>query len=461
YAPILPKHIYEGTDIINNPHNWDNPIGTGPFILDEWVRGSYIKLARNPDYWQKDKPYLDEVIFSIIPDESTRLLAFENKELDYIAWDLPLEELERLNNTEGINVVDCSAFGSQHQILFNLQNEYLSNKDVRHAIAYALDKELINELVTEGFYTVATGPVPYSSWAYNPNVNKYEYNKTLSEALLDEAGYPKDSEGNRFDLEVIVGPTGQGSGIKEAEIMRSMLEEVGINLDIRIYDEATTANIVNIEHTFDMYIIAGLSTAPDPNMISGYLHSSRIFLENPIPGLWNLMVYNNSRIDELFDTGLSETDFETRKEIYWELQEIIVDDLPCIWLIAESGPHFYWEDYVGVPAGPYGGARERLDDVWWTGGVDVSRELILEAISDAEQEIAAAAEEDYDVSAATAKLDEAKAAYEAYEYIDAQTFITEAIELLTPPPARTPIELYAAAVAVLIAVAVFVWYKRK
>jgi len=433
YVGIMPKHIYEGTDIINNPHNWEDPVGTGPFLLDEWVKGSHIKLVRNPNYWRKGKPYLDSVIFKIIPDTSSRLLAFENHEIDYVPLMIPNTELKRLNATEGINVVSCGAFGSMHTIQNNLENEYLSDIRVRKAIAYAIDKDQFNELVLDDLFKVATGPLPSTSWAYNPDVEKYEQDIELANSLLDDAGFPRGTDGNRFSLRMIIGTTGRDKGVPEMEIMRSQLSEVGIDLQLEVYDEATTTQMVSMEQDFDMYLIAGLSTAPDPNMISGYLHSNRILKDDPIPGLYNVMNYNNSRVDELFELGKVETDTETRKEIYGELQEIVVDELPCYYLIEDQYFHFYWEDYVGIPAGPYGGARERLDSAWWTGGSESSPEEIAEIIADVEAQLEELAAEDYDVTAATAKLEEAKEALENGDYADAETFASEVLDLAEAP----------------------------
>jgi hypothetical protein len=125
------------------------------------------------------------------------------------------------------------------------------------------------------------------------------------------------------------------------------------------------------------------------------------------------MNYNNSRIDELFDTGKIETDVDKRKEIYGELQEIIVDELPFYYLIEDQYFHFYWEYYVGIPAGPYGGARERLENVWWTGGSEHSPEEIADMLAEIEAELNDLADEGYDITAATAKLEEAKEALDS------------------------------------------------
>src|SRR5699024_7233835 len=96
FAPIMPKHVYAGTDYANNPANQD-PIGTGPFKLEEWKRGSYIKLIRNDDYWKPEQPYLDEIIFHVVPDSASRAVAFENGRVDALyGGDVDNVDIERL-----------------------------------------------------------------------------------------------------------------------------------------------------------------------------------------------------------------------------------------------------------------------------------------------------------------------------------------------------------------------------
>ena len=80
-SPIFPKHIYDGSNPTANPHNLA-PIGTGPFVLKEWNRGSHMILERNPEYWDAGKPYLDRIIVNFIPDASARAIAFETGEVD-------------------------------------------------------------------------------------------------------------------------------------------------------------------------------------------------------------------------------------------------------------------------------------------------------------------------------------------------------------------------------------------
>lgn len=134
---ILPKHLYEGTDLKKNPYN-NKPIGTGPFMFKEWVKGSHIELVRNENYFargKENKPYIDRLVFQIIPDSSARILALKKGEIDFIpATFVPLEEIAELRKDRNI-IVDNRGGGSEgiRFLLFNLRHPTLSNKLVRQA----------------------------------------------------------------------------------------------------------------------------------------------------------------------------------------------------------------------------------------------------------------------------------------------------------------------------------------
>nr|WED70254.1 ABC transporter substrate-binding protein [Pectobacterium colocasium] len=110
-APIVPKHLYEGTDILSNPHN-TAPIGTGPFVFKEWVRGSHILYERNPNYWDSPKPYVDKLVVKIIPDAATRTIALETGALDLGSDSpVPLSEIERIKKNPKLGI-ETAGYGS-------------------------------------------------------------------------------------------------------------------------------------------------------------------------------------------------------------------------------------------------------------------------------------------------------------------------------------------------------------
>ena len=138
---VLPRHVYEGTNILSNPAN-QKPIGTGAFRFKTWQQGQYIELERNPDYWDTGKPYLDRVIFRVIPDAGARVAAFESQEVDYAPFDaVAFSDVERLKKLPfiGVGTSGYSWESAYTFVEFNLRNPILANPKVRHAIAQAIN----------------------------------------------------------------------------------------------------------------------------------------------------------------------------------------------------------------------------------------------------------------------------------------------------------------------------------
>lgn len=148
-APIVPKHLYEGTNILSNPHN-TAPIGTGPFVFKEWVRGSHILYERNPNYWDTPKPYVDKLVVKIIPDAATRTIALETGALDLGSDSpVPLSEIERIKKNPKLGI-ETNGYGyspTQTRIEFNLDNPYLKNLKVRQAIAHSINIDVLKNVV--------------------------------------------------------------------------------------------------------------------------------------------------------------------------------------------------------------------------------------------------------------------------------------------------------------------------
>ncbi|MGI4815483.1 MAG: ABC transporter substrate-binding protein, partial [Janthinobacterium lividum] len=202
---ILPEHIYGGTDIAKTALS-KPPIGTGPFRFKEWKKGQYIELERNPDYWDSGKPYIDKLIFRIIPDAATRSAAFETGDVQYGAYSIvPLSDVARLTKLPTIGIQTHGyEWGAPFLTLeFNLRHAPLNQLKVRQAIAQAVDKRGLIDTVWYGFGKPATGPVPSPlKNFYTADVQHYDYNVAQAEKLLDAAGYPRKADGVRFNLSI-------------------------------------------------------------------------------------------------------------------------------------------------------------------------------------------------------------------------------------------------------------------
>ncbi|MCA1634240.1 MAG: ABC transporter substrate-binding protein, partial [Acidobacteria bacterium] len=168
-APVMPKHLYEGTDPLTNLHN-ARPVGSGPFKFQDWVKGDHLTLTRNDKYFKKGKPYLDRIVYKVMPSASMATIAFEKGEADYLT-PAPLD-VARLRNVPGVIITDKGreGFATVETLIPNLTRAPLSDLSVRRAIAHAIDKNFLVDKLLLGMGVPATGPVSrLLAWAYNPN----------------------------------------------------------------------------------------------------------------------------------------------------------------------------------------------------------------------------------------------------------------------------------------------------
>src|SRR3546814_349140 len=133
---MMPKHIYAGTDYMKNPAN-QKPVGTGPFMFQEWKRGEYIKLVRNPNYWKQGQPYLDGLVFNVIPDSASRAVAFERGNVDVLrGGDIDNVDVKRLRALPNVEYTTkgWEMFSPQAYLMFNMRKPPFANVKGRQAV---------------------------------------------------------------------------------------------------------------------------------------------------------------------------------------------------------------------------------------------------------------------------------------------------------------------------------------
>jgi peptide/nickel transport system substrate-binding protein len=331
---ILPKHLYEGTDVTKNPHN-DRPVGSGPFMFKEWVKGSHIALERNPRYFKSGKPYLDRIVFRIIPDASARVLAFEAGEVDYLPYfATPLHEVGRLRAMKDTELVLAPGFSAIYNFWFNLRKAPFNDLRVRQAIAHGLDKQVIFEKAAFGIGKAATGPIASATkWAYNASVPTYPRDVVRANRLLDEAGLKRGADGMRFKMAILT-DTGSPVGPQMADIIRDQLREIGIDAEARRLDSSTLWDKMFVQWDFDT-AIQEIATGPDPAIGVSRLYVSSNIRKVPFT---NGAGYSNPEVDALFEQGAREPNAAKRAAIYRKVQEIIVRDLPMVWIWEQAYP---------------------------------------------------------------------------------------------------------------------------
>lgn len=326
---IIPRHLYEGTDIKNNPYN-NEPVGTGPFMFSEWSRGSHVTLKKNPNYFQEGQPYLDQLIFRIIPDAASRVLALETGEIHYLSYQsLPSSSIAELEKNPDITITTkgFESLGSMLMLTLNLDQPILQDVRVRQALSMGIDRDYIVEHADYGLGVPATGAFPSTNWAYEPDVAQYPYNPEQAMALLDEAGYTPDAGGVRLTLRLTADANVELAR-KSGEIIKANLAKIGVEVDFEPVERGVMLDRVYTNRDFDMQIHS-FSTGSDPAVdIARFYVSSNI---RPV-SFTNGSAYRSAEIDELFAKGADASDADERAEYYSQAQKILSNDLPIIWI---------------------------------------------------------------------------------------------------------------------------------
>lgn len=358
---IVPRHVYEGTDILNNPAN-ARPVGTGPFRFREWRRGSFIILERNPDYWDKPKPYLDRIVFRVIPDASARAAALETGDLHVAGPNpVPLSDLRRLAERPNLEVVTRGHeyFSPMIYLQFNLRHPILGKREVRHAIAHAIDQRFIVRNILFGYGAPGTGLIPPSQGDFRAaDLPQYPFDRRRAEALLDAAGHPRGRGGVRF--EVTIDPQNIGEHYtRTGEFIRESLNQVGIRTTLRNEDVGAWNRRVFTQNDYEMTLYGAVLLGDPAIGLQRFIDSRNI---RPGLAFSNASFYANPRVDELLDASRAETDRARRRAMWHDIQRIAQEDLPIFpvadfhWLsVADrrlrdwiSSPYAYYDSFAGA-----------------------------------------------------------------------------------------------------------------
>ncbi len=360
--PILPKHVYgDGQEIKTHPAN-SKTVGSGPFMLEEFAPGQHVVLTKNPNYFIEGRPYLDRIIIKTYKDAISMVLAADNGEVDIVPFLDGTRNIARLKKNSDLSVTNqgYAAVGPLNWLAFNLNNKYLKDKKVRHAIGYAIDRDFIVNALHSGFSKPATGPIVSGSPFAATNVNKYDLDLDKANALLDEAGFKADDDGIRFALTLDYIPAFTEMQKTVAEYLKPQLKKVGIDVTLRSSPDFPTWSKRVGGHDFDMSMDIVFNWG-DP-MIGVH----RTYLCNNIKKgiIWsNTQSYCNEEVDNLLNSASIETDHNKRVSLYNKAQKIIVEDAPIIFL-NELPYHTVYSNKVGNAPLSIWGAMAPMDNVY-------------------------------------------------------------------------------------------------
>jgi len=341
---IVPKHIFD------NGQKWDenpaamNPIGSGPFKFGEFKQGEKIVLNANPDYFG-GAPKVSQIVFTIIPDDSTAVQALVNGEIDVLEG-VPASEVANLQANPDVRLV-LNQYPSPMYIVFNFKNKTLQDPAVRKAIGAAINKQEISDKIFQGIQKPEYNMYPsLISWASNSEQTSPKFDTAAARKTLEDAGYKLDADGyyiRGLELDIF-----EGYGYPETgQIIQSNLKDAGIEVKLNVMEFNAWNEKVFINRDFILEMQGGFQ-GPDPAALGQRLMTD---------GVMNQGSYSNPKVDELFLKGNTISDQAERAKIYKEIQAILAEDLPIIPLVSYAAYDANRSNVINLPidgAGKWG-----------------------------------------------------------------------------------------------------------
>ncbi len=335
---VIPEHIFK-KDALNHTlksssHNL-NPVGNGPFILESWQENKKVVLKANDKYF-RGRPYFDKVIYRIIPEQAVVFQMMQIGQIDNSIITPQQYELAKQKPDVGdkiFSIYDVKEYyaPSYTYVGWNMtgQNPFFTDKKVRQAMTYAIDRQSIVKNLLFGHAELISGPFYLKSWAYNHDVKPIPFDDKKAEKLLDEAGWElgkdgiREKNGIKFEFELLV-PSSSSTGKKVAAFMQASYKKLGIIMNIKQLEWSTFLKKTYDTTQFTAYL-AGWSLGLDPDPYAIW-HSSQTET-----GL-NKIGYRNTEVDKLIEKGRREMDLGKRSKLYNKVHELIADDQPYLFL---------------------------------------------------------------------------------------------------------------------------------
>ena len=337
---LLPSHLLEG-----KPQSWwtqnfnRTPIGTGAFRFAEWKTNEFIRLERNPDYFDAPGPWMDGIVYRFMPDQLTLRLAFETRQVDF--WGAEPWTVNTFVNDPRFDVF-TSPSSSYTYIGWNLKRPLFQDPLVRRALAHAVDVPSMVRFILYGHGLQSTGLFTPQMWFFNPSIQPFAYDPEKARALLAEAGWTPGPDGilqkngERFSFTLI---TNNGNEVRRdiATLTQDGLKQLGIEVKVELYEWAVfLKNHIN-KGDFDAMVLGwSLGNSYDQFQI---WHSSQAN-----PEQLNVVGYKSAKADRLLDEIRQEYNREKIIRMAGDLQRTIYEDQPYLFLYVPEGTSVMWKD---------------------------------------------------------------------------------------------------------------------
>ncbi len=361
YQLVVPRHLYEGKDLITNPLN-NTPVGTGPWKYGKWVRGSHLQYERNEKYWQAGKPYLEKLIIRWWGDPSSRAAALETGELG-LAYSnpVPAREIDRLVKT-GKVVLDTHGYENSAWTVtmeFNQRRDIVKRREVRQAILHTIDRQFIIDTIYFGRGKPAVGPVMSSNKLFfNEDVPRYAFDPKKAAALLDAAGLPV-KDGKRFTVNLLAAAWFEENA-KLGQYLKQALEDVGIAVKLDSADRATALKRIYGDYDYDIAVSNFTSPLELVPTVTQYFTTDGIVRG---AAFRNATGYSNPEMDELVARLSVETDPAARQKLAHAFARLASTDVPIVPLVEMQSFTLAGAKVRNFTAGA-NVQGESLDDVW-------------------------------------------------------------------------------------------------
>jgi peptide/nickel transport system substrate-binding protein len=330
FAPLISNLAYP-TGLLVSPtavreHGADygrNPVGTGAYEFVEWESNTQVTVVRNENYWDGEVG-MDRVVFRPITDGNTRVNEMLSGGLDLMV-EVPPDSVSTFENNDDFSVYE-QAGPHVWFLILNLREGPFTDQRVRQAANYAINKKALVENVLQGTATVADSPIaPAFDWAYNEDLEPYPYDPERARELIQEAG----AEGAEVTFYVTEGGSGMLDPVPMGTAIQADLEAVGLDVNIETYEWNTFLGRVNpgLEGKADMAEMAWMTN--DPDTLPFLTLRTAAF---PEEGGFNSGYYSNPEVDRLLERARTATDREERARLYREVQEIVYEDAPWVFV---------------------------------------------------------------------------------------------------------------------------------
>jgi peptide/nickel transport system substrate-binding protein len=349
YVTPVPKAMLDGKDLSNSSQDpfFQNPIGAGPFKFVSWAVGGDFVAERNENYYQQGKPYLDKFTHRVIPDSQSLVNSLLSGDIDGSIYPSPAGA-DQLKANKDLAVV-VSPFTSPDGWQFNFEaNPYLAKKEVRQAVAYALDMDQFSQDSLYGLGKPGVGPIAPANWAFDKDLQPYKQDMDKAKQLIEQAGPPPS--GIKFMVN-------KGNVLREdcLTYTQAQLKELGWTIEPEVIEWATLTDRVTRKDFMVLgSVFAGVTV--DPGELKEQFGTG---------GSQNYSNYSNPDLDKLLDQATQELDRDKAKDLYDQIQEILMDELPTYFAWYRPFLHVIKAKYQGwVDTSDTGGLFYELENVY-------------------------------------------------------------------------------------------------